>query len=174
MKCDYWSGRLYPVINQIEFGRSSLFCFGIGIPELCPVSDCDSCYDKFSFTDCCELELVGKDALGDFHNLGIGYPDVVAIDGGCLTLGRNSQGKIGFFIYKGTKKIPPYRAYLTVNKVSSSRLLEIDDEEPTTIQNVNRYPITNNQWYTLDGRKLDGKPTTKGMYIVNGRKEVAR
>ena len=83
MKCDYWSGRLYPVINQIKIGRSSLFYFSIGIPELCPVADCDSCYDKFSFTDCCELELVGKDALGDSHNLGIGYPDVVAIDGGC-------------------------------------------------------------------------------------------
>ena len=97
-----------------------------------------------------------------------------AIDGGCLTLGRNKDGKIGFFIYKGTKKIPPYRAYLSVNKVSNSRLLEIFDEEPTTIQNVNRYPIANNQWYTLDGRKLDGKPTTKGLYIVNGRKEVVR
>ena len=27
-------------------------------------------------------------------------------------------------------------------------------------------------WYTLDGRKLQGKPTTKGLYIVNGRKVV--
>ena len=25
-------------------------------------------------------------------------------------------------------------------------------------------------WYTLDGRKLQGKPTTKGLYIVNGKK----
>jgi len=25
-------------------------------------------------------------------------------------------------------------------------------------------------WYTLEGRKLDGKPTTKGLYIHNGRK----
>ena len=23
-------------------------------------------------------------------------------------------------------------------------------------------------WYTLDGRKLDGKPTKKGLYINNG------
>ena len=27
-------------------------------------------------------------------------------------------------------------------------------------------------WYTLDGRKLDGKPYVKGMYIKNGRKVV--
>lgn len=29
-------------------------------------------------------------------------------------------------------------------------------------------------WYSLDGRKLQGKPTTKGMYIHNGRKEVVK
>ena len=29
-------------------------------------------------------------------------------------------------------------------------------------------------WYTLDGRKLDKQPTTKGLYIHNGRKEVLK
>lgn len=29
----------------------------------------------------------------------------------------------------------------------------------------------NGQWYTLDGRRLDGKPTVKGLYI-NNRKAV--
>jgi len=27
-------------------------------------------------------------------------------------------------------------------------------------------------WYTLDGRKLDGRPSTKGLYIINGKKVV--
>ena len=29
-------------------------------------------------------------------------------------------------------------------------------------------------WYTLDGRRLNGKPTKKGIYIVNGRKVVIK
>jgi hypothetical protein len=29
-------------------------------------------------------------------------------------------------------------------------------------------------WYTLDGRKLDGKPTQKGIYINNGRRIVIK
>ena len=29
-------------------------------------------------------------------------------------------------------------------------------------------------WYSLDGRKLDGKPTRKGLYIRNGQKVVIR
>ncbi len=33
--------------------------------------------------------------------------------GSILTLGRNSNGELGFFYYMSTEKIPPYRAYLT-------------------------------------------------------------
>ena len=29
-------------------------------------------------------------------------------------------------------------------------------------------------WYTLDGRPFEGKPTKKGLYIVNGRKVVGK
>lgn len=30
--------------------------------------------------------------------------------------------------------------------------------------------VTSNEWYTLDGRKLNGKPAAKGIYIQNGKK----
>jgi len=33
---------------------------------------------------------------------------------------------------------------------------------------------TATEWYTLDGRKLDKQPTTKGLYIHNGKKEVVK
>ena len=29
-------------------------------------------------------------------------------------------------------------------------------------------------WYTLDGRKLNGKPTAKGIYVNGGRKVVIK
>ena len=29
-------------------------------------------------------------------------------------------------------------------------------------------------WYSLDGRKLDGQPTKKGVYVNNGRKVVMK
>ena len=34
--------------------------------------------------------------------------------------------------------------------------------------------MENAQWYDLNGRKLQGKPTKKGLYIVNGRKVVVK
>lgn len=30
------------------------------------------------------------------------------------------------------------------------------------------------QWFTLDGRRLNGKPTSRGIYIVNGHKVVLK
>ena len=32
----------------------------------------------------------------------------------------------------------------------------------------------NARWFTLDGRLLKGKPTAKGLYIINGRKQVIK
>ena len=40
--------------------------------------------------------------------------------------------------------------------------------------NVNDNGNVNDGWYTIDGRKLQGKPTQKGVYIMNGRKVVIK
>ena len=48
--------------------------------------------------------------------------------------------------------------------------------DPSGIETINREPLTVNQhaWYTLDGRKLNGAPNQKGIYIHNGKKMVVR
>ena len=48
-----------------------------------------------------------------------------------------------------------------------------NNQYPETITN-NQYPITDGAWYTIDGRKLTGKPTAKGIYIVNGKKVIVK
>lgn len=48
----------------------------------------------------------------------------------------------------------------------------------TGIETVHSEGLTVNdqsdRWYTLDGRRLSDKPTTKGLYIVNGKKIVIK
>ena len=34
--------------------------------------------------------------------------------------------------------------------------------------------MDNGDWYDLNGRKLNAKPTTKGVYIQNGKKVVIK
>ena len=44
----------------------------------------------------------------------------------------------------------------------------------TGIDSVNRETIANNRYYSLDGRRIDGKPTQKGVYINNGKKVMVK
>ncbi len=51
----------------------------------------------------------------------------------------------------------------------------IDNATPVGIKAVTevRSPMSD-AWYIIDGRRLSGKPTQKGLYIVNGRKVVVK
>ena len=50
-----------------------------------------------------------------------------------------------------------------------------DDEATGIISTTNYTNDTNSDaWFTLDGRKLSGKPTAKGLYIVNGKKVIVK
>ena len=44
----------------------------------------------------------------------------------------------------------------------------------TGIRSIENGQLTIGNYYTLDGRKLNGKPTQKGVYVVNGRKVVIK
>jgi len=49
-------------------------------------------------------------------------------------------------------------------------------DETTGIKSIEngKWKIENDNWYGLDGRKLNGKPTRKGLYIHNGVKVVIK
>ena len=100
-----------------------------------------------------------------------------ANDGGCLTLGKNKSGQVGFFIYKGTAKIPAFRAYISVNKVTEARdfLLSIDDDETTSINEELR--MKNEEFATAPVYNLKGQRVShpkEDIYIKNGRKYVIK
>ena len=60
-----------------------------------------------------------------------------------------------------------------INSNTASIVIDYGDESGTGVNDVNGVKEAKaNSWYTLDGRKLDGKPTKKGVYIYNGRKVV--
>ena len=47
-------------------------------------------------------------------------------------------------------------------------------KDPSGISTVDSGQFTINSYYTIDGVKLNAKPTQKGIYIVNGRKVVIK
>ena len=53
---------------------------------------------------------------------------------------------------------------------------EINNGIATGIDQVtsNKSQVTSAEWYNLNGQKLNGMPTEKGLYIVNGRKVLVK
>ncbi len=97
-----------------------------------------------------------------------------------LTLSYNSVGTLGFYGYTG-ERVPPYKAYLYYNWLSSSPTLlgslasygiVIDDtiDESTTSLNAPPSTLNTQPYYDLSGRRV-AQPT-KGIYIVGGKKVV--
>ena len=97
-----------------------------------------------------------------------------------LTLSYNSAGTLGFYGYTG-ERVPPYKAYLYYNWLSSSPTLlgslasygiVIDDtiDESTTSLNAPPSTLNTQPYYDLSGRRV-AQPT-KGIYIVGGKKVV--
>ena len=79
------------------------------------------------------------------------------------------------------------RAYFQLSNGASAREFVLnfgeDNGDATGILSLSKEPgnqgnnpefLNSLDYYTLDGRKLDGKPTTKGLYIHGGRKVVIK
>ena len=84
----------------------------------------------------------------------------------------------------------PFRAYLKYEPAQQNAPRRTASELPATmkvrlVSNIGGTTAVtemrnkelgkrNDGWFTLDGRKLDGKPSAKGVYINNGRKTVIK
>ncbi|MBO5613277.1 MAG: hypothetical protein J5905_02085, partial [Prevotella sp.] len=70
-----------------------------------------------------------------------------------------------------------FRAHFKIesqNQVNSF-VIDFDKDVATGIENLTADPYAKDErniYYSLDGRKLDGKPTKKGIYVSSGRKVV--
>ena len=71
--------------------------------------------------------------------------------------------------------VKAFRAYFQLtdpNVNASAIVLNFGDGETTGIGSIDNgeLRIDNDDWYSLDGRRLSGKPTQRGIYIHNGKK----
>ena len=61
-----------------------------------------------------------------------------------------------------------------VNDFNGGISQEYTGSEDTAIRSIEVSPETKSHWYTLDGKRLSGKPTQKGICVYNGRKVVVK
>ena len=106
--------------------------------------------------------------------------------------GASDNTEVGTFIRVRTGGIHPFRAYLQYTGGSGARALTRGAAdalpETMTVRLVNSLgqttaigtldtrtgEISFDGWYTMDGRRLSGRPSQRGIYINNGKKIVIK
>ena len=96
-----------------------------------------------------------------------------------LRLTGSSPKDASFKTFTVPRTFSANRAYLQIPtnllNHSANAVGIVFDDEVDGIDGISQNAgETDSNWFTLDGRKLNGKPTTKGVYVVKGKKVVVR
>ena len=83
------------------------------------------------------------------------------------------NGKAFVFV-KNAIEVGPNKAWLSINNANARAINLVFDSEATGIKTTDCTDYTDSVWYDLNGRKVNGMPTKKGLYIMNGKKVVIK
>lgn len=100
-------------------------------------------------------KITVREALENAHSSGTVY-----------TLGRGYDSYINFYKYSGST-LAANKAFFIYEGGNNAKFSLGFEEETTGINALDRIE-EDGTWYTIQGVKLTGKPTQKGLYIHNG------
>ena len=132
-----------------------------------------------------EAELEGNLLKGVLEDTTVPAKSVLTLGRQNISYGGPATHLIGFWPYTGTT-IKAHRCYIPASalngvvtnsaKGATFPFFSNENGTVTEIQNVEQKPVTTLRegWFTLQGTRLNGRPTTKGVYIHNGRTEIAK
>ena len=102
----------------------------------------------------------------------------------CYAAEERSGAKIGEFVEMGPGSyVPPFRAYFVGNgsgapkySIAWDGVIETADENVTAVEAVKTVAEKKvaDGWWTLNGVRMNSKPTKAGMYIMNGKLVVVK
>ena len=134
-----------------------------------PTNDLDGCETRESVSAIILRldDVVYWDQAGNFYVMGM------------------VDGKFGFYKYVNASYMPAHKAFLYIPQTtgnSPSAITFAFSEEVTGIKEVHvdegqaaRNKVQGDDvWYTINGMRLNGKPTAPGMYINSGKKIIIK
>ena len=105
----------------------------------------------------------------------IGTLEAATIAGSSDNLTNYALNGKQFVFVKNDIPVAANKAWLsfeTFNNAKQRSISIVFEEGTTGLEAIDNGQLTidNEGWYDLNGRKLDGEPTTKGVFIKNGKK----
>ena len=176
----YWIAQLqadgsFAYIDSIKANR----------PFIMEVPNCDEYQDIYNVEGAISFgaENVTVYATTDMnHDMGNGYTmmgnyEGTASDGYVYALNDEEYAADGDVYLPGgifvadSRDIRPFEAYIYSNQPTAAPYLRIGKRGTTDIDNL-LIQRTDDAWYNLQGVRLSGKPTERGVYIINRKKVV--
>ena len=106
---------------------------------------------------------------------GVSEPDGKYNDGKLYVLNYTTEKGLGFYHLATSKTTFEYgKAYLTYSGALAPEFLFFEEDSADGISLTPALSKGEGDWYTIDGRKLDKQPTTKGLYINGGKVVVVK
>lgn len=146
---------------------------GSTVQEPIPAYDATSTF-QFMGTYTSKTWEAGDADLGKVYGFAIsGYESDGFTAGQFVLLGEGASAAPfrAYLKYVPGASAAPKRAPVSLPNVIKIEWISADDA--TSISTVNR-PTSESEWFTLDGRKLNGTPATKGIYVNNGKKVLVK
>ena len=86
------------------------------------------------------------------------------------------DGVVAFYLVGQDVLIPAGKVYLLIEQEQASLsrclMMSLDKQQGITTGMGRVYYQEDVGWYTIDGMKLSGRPSMKGLYIKNGKKHI--
>ncbi len=92
----------------------------------------------------------------------------------------NGSNGVGFYTIADDYTMGANKAYLQLpaavlgGSAGANRVGVEFEDSLDGIENIDMSIASDAVWYSIDGRQLNGKPSQKGIYVVNGRKVVIK
>ena len=90
--------------------------------------------------------------------------------------GSNPEGSVFEQNYRAIRPFQAYTTHSSGTRFITLQSLGLGGDDTTGIEAIDTEEADdgNATWHTLDGRRLEGKPTKKGVYIKDGRKYIIK
>lgn len=90
--------------------------------------------------------------------------------------GSNPEGSVFEQNYRAIRPFQAYTTHSSGTRFITIQSLGLGGDDTTGIEAIDTEETDdgNATWHTLDGRRLEGKPTKKGVYIKDGRKYIIK